>query len=135
MRSSTTYASTEIKSVTNIKRNYIAVPLYLKYEFIKKPRWSAYASAGSSAEFGLGGKAETNDFREGELENSSSSRFNLGVGQFNANTSLGFNVKLGNHLTAFSEASVAHYFYQSNYNFWSSKKLWPGLKTGISLRF
>ena len=135
MRSSTTYESEEITSITDIKRNYMAVPLYLKYDFIKKPRWSSYASIGSSAEFGLGGKAETNDFRNDELENSSSSKFNLGVGQFNATTSIGFNIKLGTHLTAFSEASVAHYFYQSNYNFWSSKDLWPGLKTGLSLRF
>lgn len=135
MRSSTSYESEEISSITDIKRNYIAVPLYLKYNFIKKPRWSSYASLGSSAEFGLGGKAETNDFRNDELENSSSSKFNLGVGQFNASTSIGFNIKLSTHLTAFSEASVAHYFYQSNYNLWSSKKLWPGLKTGLSLRF
>ena len=135
MRSSITYESTEITSLTNIKRNYIAVPLYLKYEFIKKPRWSAYSALGTSAELGIGGKAETKDYRDDVLESSSSSRFNLGAGQFNINGSVGFNFKLNTNLTAFSEASVAHYFYQSNYNFWSSKDLWPGIKTGISLRF
>ncbi len=132
--SSLAYGLTTIETKTSISRNYIAVPLYMKYDFISKSKWTMYTSLGGSSEFSLNGKVTTDDFKNGELENSFTSNLNLGVGQFNINTGVGVNVRIGKHLSAFSEVSLARYFYQSHYTFWSNRELWPNLKTGISLR-
>jgi len=135
MNSSTEFSSSTITSNTQITRNYIAVPVGLKYDFIKRPRWNVYTGTGVTSEFGLSGKSTVRDFSGGEEINMTVSRFNLGAGQFNVNTSLGGSLLLSPKISVFAEAGLSHYFYESSYNFWSNQKLWPSLKTGLGFQF
>ncbi len=135
MNSRINFESETVSSITRIRRNYLVVPLYVKYDWVKKQKWNLYTSLGSTGEFSLSGKSETEDFVNGELEEAYESELNLGVGQANAYLSLGANVQVLKKLNFFTEASVARYYYSTHYNFWSTKELWPSLRTGFTYRF
>ncbi|MFK7755921.1 MAG: hypothetical protein AB8B53_03195 [Flavobacteriales bacterium] len=124
----------DIRSLVENSRTYGVLPLYVKYDFISKPKWNMYLSSGGALELGLAGERTITDIQNGKEINSTSSKLELGIGQVNVNTGIGGSVNLGRHFSFFSEVSVAHYIYESQFNFWSSQKLWPSLKTGIILK-
>ncbi len=127
----TYFASYQMK----IRRSYIAIPLYVKYDFLVDKRIKFYTSVGITSEIGLSGKSTTKEFENEERIRTTTENFKLGIGQFNVNAGIGVNVKLSKHFNLFTEASLAHYFHESRYTIWSDKNFWFNIKSGIGILF
>ena len=124
-----------IVSEMSIKRNYLTVPVYLKYNILNKRRVHVYSSLGIQSEFSINGRRISRDFQSNSFINTVDSKIEMGIGQFNANMGLGTEFRIKNRLSAMAEFSVSHYFSQSHYTIWSNQKFWPSIKTGLVFRY
>ncbi|MFK7757369.1 MAG: outer membrane beta-barrel protein [Flavobacteriales bacterium] len=119
----------------DITRSYFTAPVYLKYDYLQDRRVRLFVTAGVSSEFGLSAKISEEVFSFGESVSSETSSEKLYSGQFNVNLGTGINVKVAKHLSLFTEASAAHYYWESTNTIWSERAVWFNLKCGVNLQF
>lgn len=121
----------------DIRRNYVGVPLGMKFQFIQKRKFAAYAKANLISELGLNQKENYNpiDGNFGGLtEDQTTTTYSRRIGRMQYGTSLGLgtNYSFADKWNLYGEVSACSYFYQSHYNTYSNQTLWPTFKLGIS---
>lgn len=137
LRSSSTLIDTLGTMSVGISRNYVGVPLGIKYRVIGKRKTSGYLRATLSPEFGIKQKEKygktTNGYSGARSSETGGQReFAINGLQYGAALATGINYKLGQSWNLYGEVSAKSYFYQSHYNSYSNQKFWPGIKLGIS---
>ncbi len=129
------YQNYNISIKEEISRSYLTVPVYLKYDYLQDSRVRLFASVGLSSEFGLNARIKRESYTSGNLTNAETVNEDLYSGQFNLSIGSGINVKIAKHFSLFTEAAVAHYYFESTRTIWSDKGLWFNLKSGINFQF
>ncbi len=136
MQSGTSYYFGNDEQVVEEKSyNYLSVPVYLKFNFIEKPKFAAYTSLGHAFDLMVGQKVLSETFQNSQLTQSSTDR-NVNQGnQANMYMGLGTNFKFNKYLGIFAEASLMNYYFMSNDNFYSQQNYWPALRFGLLISF
>jgi hypothetical protein len=121
----------------DIKRNYLGIPLGLKFQFIQNRKFAAYSKASLISDLGLNQKENYNAIEgnygglSGDQTTTSYSRKIVRM-QYGTSLGLGTNYSFANKWNVYGELAVCSYFYQSHYNTYSNQTLWPTFKLGIS---
>ncbi len=136
MRKSSEYTyggqqSLEIES----QNRYLSIPAYLKFDFIHKPKFSAYTTLGNAYDIQIWQQTTSKTFLNGELTGTDTSNKNEQGNQANIYTGLGMTFKFTKHFGLYAEGSLLRYYYTSNPNFYSQQNLWPGLRFGAVVSF
>lgn len=136
MQTTTTYAAPNGKRVEEESRNYLSIPLYLKLNFVHKPKFSAYTSLGHSFDLLVGQNVKSEFHQNGQVTQLNSPVQEQRKGnQANLYSSLGMHFKFTKNLGIFGEGTLMHYYELNHRNFYSQQKLWPGLKFGLLVSF
>lgn len=136
MQTTTTYAAPNGKRVEEENRNYLSIPLYLKLNFVHKPKFSAYTSLGHSFDLLVGQNVKSEFHQNGQVTQLNSPVQEQRKGnQANVYSSLGMHFKFTKNLGVFGEGTLMHYYELNHRNFYSQQKLWPGLKFGLLVSF
>jgi len=132
LRSRTELNSGPVTSYETNTERYLGVPVKVNYNIIDGKKFDLTTSLGGQYEFGAGGKKKTTNVSYGQ-ESTYSTSLEIGGGQANGSLSVGTNYNIGKRLGIYLETSFTHYFYQTNYNLWSTKRIWLGFNTGIRI--
>jgi len=132
---STFYFGNGNRVIEEIDNGYLSVPVYLKFNFVNKPKYEAYTSLGHSFDFVVRQKISSETYPNSQFSESNNLRNAQKGNQANVYMSLGMNFKLAKYLGIFAEGSAMHYYYMSNDNFYSQQSIWPGLKFGLLVSF
>lgn len=132
MNSSAVYQNQNWETRSKITRRYIGPNVNISHEFIQRKRISAFSIAGMQYDIGINKKVTATDFNAGEELSETQVSSPLG-NQAAALLGVGMNYNLTNNLRLYVQGTANHYFYQSTFNLWSEKPLWPSLQAGLRL--
>lgn len=136
MRKTIDYISGAQQSISMETQNrYLSIPVYLKFNFIHKPKFSAYTTLGNAYDIQIWQKTTSNTFENGQLTQTDNSTKNEKGNQANVYAGLGMTFKFTKHFGLYAEGSMMRYYYTSNPNFYSQQNLWPGLRFGAVVTF
>ena len=113
---------------------YLSLPVYLKFNFVDKPKFAAYATAGHAIDLLIWQETIETSTMGQHSESHSVSNEPRG-NQANLYAGLGMSLKFTNHLGVFAEGSLMRYYSLSHSNFFSRQNLWPGLRFGAFVSF
>lgn len=116
------------------RRQYLGPNVSLSHEFLQRKHFSLYSTAGLQYDFGLGMLQRTEETGNDLALQRSEARLPLGD-QAAANMGLGMNLHLTKSLRLYLQGTAANYFYQSERNLWSTRRLWPNAQAGIRFGF
>jgi len=132
MQSDSRLNSSQNNFRVNTQRAYLSVPVYLKFNFIDKPKFAVYTSVGHAYDFLIW--QQTESFRNGTVTDTNNENKEK-VNQANVNAGLGMQFKFTPHIGIFTEGSLMKYYWLPADNFYSQKSLWPGMRFGIVVSF
>ena len=116
-------------------RDFLVVPLYVKYNLVEKPSWRLFAALGGRYEFGLSGHNDIKNLYQGTIFEDHSEKYPYKSGQANVNLGLGGEYVFASHFSLSLSGTVSHYFYEKSASFWSQQAFWPGVKVGLVYGF
>lgn len=117
------------------ERKYLSIPLYLKFNFIDKPKFSAYTTLGNAYDILVWQKTEIKNYGTSQIAEKDNTEKNQAGNQANIYASLGVSYKFTPRIGVFAEGSFMRYYYTSDSNFYSQKNLWPGVRFGALVSF
>lgn len=132
-RSKISYSSPNWETKQNISRHYLGVPISLKFEILQKRKLNLFTSLGNQFDFGLRSKINTREFEFGEKISQNTSYNKLG-NQSKVIAGIGVDYILSPSLDLHFEGTASYFYYRTDYNLWSTQKIWPGLKIGITYK-
>ncbi|NEN24382.1 PorT family protein [Cryomorpha ignava] len=113
---------------------YLSIPVYLKFNFVDKPKFTAYTTAGNAIDLLIWQKT-TETFFDGQTTESRSVSDEPKGNQANLYAGLGMSFKFTKHLGLFAEGSLMRYYSITGSNFYSQQNLWPGMRFGALISF
>ncbi len=115
--------------------SYLSLPVYLKFNYVDKPKFAAYTSFGSAYEVLVNQKTTAETVQNGVSVKDEIDPVGQSGDQANIYSALGMNIKITKHIGVFAEASAMHYFYLTSDNFYGRQKIWPGMRFGAVVSF
>ena len=85
-------------------------------------------------EYGLNDKSKIIEYDDATRIDEYTSNQKINKLQAGANLGLGINYHLAPKVDIYLSSGIRHYFYQSHYNMWTDKNLWPSMQMGIRLK-
>ena len=135
MQSTATYYLSNGRHVVEETRSYLSIPLYLKVNFVQKPKFAAYTSLGHAFDIMVGQNLKSETPQSSQVSGINTAEFGNTGNQANVYTSIGMSYNFTKNLGVFGEGSVLHYYHTKDVNFYSQQKFWPGLKFGLLYSF
>lgn len=120
--------------VRESESKYLSVPVYIKFNFVNKPKFAAYATVGNAIDF-LIWQNTTETHTNGQFTEGHSVSGGEKGNQANLYTGLGVSYKFTRHLGIFTEGSLMRYYSITGTNFYSQQDLWPGMRFGALVSF
>lgn len=131
-RSSIHYLSES--KVKDHEAKYVSVPVFLKYNFVDKSKFTAYTTIGNALDI-LVWQETVETYKNGINAETNSVSPDAKGNQANLYAGLGMSFKFTNHLGVFAEGSVMRYYSITGNNFYSQQNLWPGFRFGALVSF
>jgi len=120
--------------VRETESKYLSIPVYIKFNFVDKPKYTAYGTAGNSIDFLIWQKT-TETYSDGQNTEIRSVNNDVKGNQANIYAGIGTSFKFTNHIGIFAEGSLMQYYSITGTNFYSQKTLWPGMRFGVLVSF
>lgn len=136
MQTTANYNNGLQSKVEDKEQKYLSIPVYLKFNFIDKPKFTAYTTAGNSLDLLVWQKVTTTEtsLNGPPIESCCGGEDEKG-NQANLYAGLGISFKFTKHLGVFAEGSLMRYYSITGTNFYSQQNLWPGMRFGILVSF
>ena len=129
------YLPLQERIAEEVQNRYLSIPVYVKYNFINKPKFTAYTSVGNALDIMIWQKTIADTYVNEQLRVTNETINRQKGNQANVYAGLGMSFKVTQHLGVFAEGSAMRYYYSSTTNFYSQKNVWPGLKLGLLVTF
>ena len=118
-----------------IENRYLSIPVYVKFNFINKPKFTAYTTVGNALDIMIWQKTTADFYVNEKLRLTTGTTQRKNGNQANVYAGLGMSFKFTKNLGVFAEGSAMRYYHNSSTNFFSQKNVWPGLKFGLLVTF
>lgn len=129
------YTNISQRTAVETESRYLSIPVYLKFNFIHKPKFSAYTSLGNAFDIQIWQRTTADTYVNEQLTESKFTDDHHKGNQANVYAGLGVTFKFTKHIGLYTEGSLMHYYYSANTNFYSQQNLWPGLRFGAVVSF
>lgn len=129
------YFPSQERIAEETENRYLSIPVYLKFNFINKPKFTAYTTVGNALDIMIWQKTTADTYVNGQLRVTNGTSKRQKGNQANVYAGLGMSFKFTQHLGVFAEGSAMRYYHSSTTNFYSQKNVWPGLKFGLLVTF
>lgn len=129
------YFPSQERIAEETENRYLSIPVYLKFNFINKPKFTAYTSVGNALDIMIWQKTTADFYINEQLRVTTGTKKRQKGNQANVYAGLGMSFKFTKNLGVFAEGSAMRYYHNSTTNFYSQKNVWPGLKFGLLVTF
>jgi hypothetical protein len=114
----------------SLTRQFLGLAAGGTYTLPLGKHFATYASTGVQLDQGLGRHRVLSTRTGGTLVSKVEDRSNNGQ-QMSANLGLGIRYNLLKRVGLYAQGTAAHYFWQSEENLWTTKRVWPMMQVGV----